>query len=450
MLLEDHELKPWREKMWCLPKIDDTYLARMRQSLIASRQAELQDRIGSLRAVLQHLEQPPAQGADSIAEEVSEFNKALPMGFSIRLIDSSNAVLYQSESFGSVRSLSAEEPVKTGTRVVQVKMCLSLLPVDEILGRLNRILVLSIPLVLLVASLGGYWLSKRALAPVQQMAMAARSIDLTDLSTRLPVPIPNDELRLLAGMWNEMLDRLQIGVERLQRFTSDASHDLRTPLATIRASAEIALRRNREPESYKDTLERILHQIDRATTLVEGLLTLARGDSGHFDMAFTKLDLCAVVRDSCDGLRPLAQAKNLDFGLTLPAGPVWVNGDPDVLMKVIAMLVDNAVRHTEAGSIRVQVESVSEQVLLTVQDTGSGISSDDLPHVFDRFYRGDKSRTSASGGSGLGLSIAKRLVELHQGTIAVQSPLDGGTRLLVRFPGAEASRRSVSISSLKA
>ncbi len=286
--------------------------------MIAARQAELQDRIGSLSAVLQHLEEPPAQGADSIAEEVSEFSKALPVGFSIRLIDASNAVIYQSESFGTVRSLEAEESARAGTRVVQVKMYLSLEPVDETLQRLNRILLLSMPLVLLVASFGGYWLSKRVLAPVHEMAMAAGSIDLTDLSMRLPVPIPNDELRLLAGRWNEMLDRLQSGVERIQRFTSDASHDLRTPLATIRASAEIALRRNREPESYKDTLERILHQTDRATNLVEGLLTLARGDSGHFDMVFSKVDLGALVRASCDSLRPLAQAKILEFGLTSP------------------------------------------------------------------------------------------------------------------------------------
>jgi signal transduction histidine kinase len=411
----------------CLGAFGATVWVGLRQSLITARQAELSSRIGSLRAVLQNLEEFPSEGTDNLAEEVSEFSRALPKGTSIRLLDASNSVIYQSNSFDTVRSLESEGSVKTGNRVIRIKMYLSLEPVDEILQRLNGILLLSIALVLVVASGGGYWLSKRALAPVREMAMAARSIDSADLSKRLPVPIANDELRLLAGMWNEMLERLQSSVERIQRFTSDASHDLRTPLATIRASAEIALRRNREPESYKDTLERILHQTNRATTLVEGLLTLARGDSGHFDMVLSPLDLCALVRDGCDGLRPLARAKHLEFCLALPAEPIWVNADPGALMKVIAILVDNAVRHTEAGSIRVQLERASEQAILTVQDTGSGIGSEDLPYVFDRFYRGDKSRTSANGGSGLGLSIAKRLVEFHRGTITVESPASGGT-----------------------
>ncbi len=418
----------------CLGAFGATVWLGLRQSLIAARQAELQDRVSSFRDVLLHLEVPPTEETESLAEEVSEFSAALPAGFSIRLLDASNSVLYQSKSFGAIPGLEAEDSVKVGTEVVTFKMYLSLEPVDEILQRLFRILLLSIPLVLLVASCGGYWLSKRALAPVREMAMAARSVDSADLSTRLPVPIANDELSLLAGMWNEMLDRLQSSVERIHRFTSDASHDLRTPLAATQALAEIALRRNREPESYRDTLRRILHQTDRAATLVEGLLTLARGDSGHFDVALSPLDLRALVQDACDNLRPLAQAKNLEFRLTLPQHPVWVRADQDSLMKVIAILVDNGVRHTAIGSIYVQLEPAAEKVVLTVQDTGSGISPDDLPHIFDRFYRGDKSRTSANGSSGLGLSIAKRLVEFQQGTLSVESSPGGGTLFFVHLP----------------
>ena len=420
----------------CLVAFGETVWLGLRQSLMAARRTELEERISSLRAVLQQPEEPPSQGADSLTEEVSEFSNALPSGFSIRLLDLSNTLLFQSKSSRPVRTLEREESVQAGTRRLKIKMSLSLEPVDEILRRLSRILFLSIPVALLAASTGGYWLSKRALSPVRKMAMAARSIDSADLSMRLPVPAANDELRLLAGMWNEMLDRLQNGVERIQRFTSDASHDLRTPLATIRASAEIALRKSREPEVYRDTLERIVRQTDRATTLVEDLLTLARADSGHLDLVLTPVDLRSWLSDACEGLRPLAQDKNLELRHSMPSSPVWVNADANALTRVIAILVDNALKNTEAGWIQVTLETLGCQTILKVEDTGSGIALGDLPHIFDRFYRGDQARSSVNGGSGLGLAIAKRLVEFHQGTIAVESKPGQGTRFFICLPRA--------------
>ena len=418
----------------CLAAFGATVWLGLRQSLMAARQTELEERMAGLRAVLEEWNEQPGQAAESLGEEVGEFCKALPSGFLVRVLGPANAVLFRSGPARPGRALEREDTLAAKTGKLSFKMAAPLESVDELLRRLGRILLLSIPLALLAASAGGYWLSKRALAPVREMAMAAGSIGSAGLSVRLPVPAAKDELRLLAGMWNEMLERLQGSVERIQRFTSDASHDLRTPLAAIRASAEIALRKNREPEAYRDTLARILQQTDRATALVEDLLALARADSGHADLALAPVDLCSALGGICDGLRPLAQGRNLELRQLLPAAPVWVEADLSALTRVMAILVDNALRNTEAGWILVQLETAEGEAMLSVEDTGSGIASADLPCIFDRFYRGDKSRASVTGGSGLGLAIAKRLVELHGATIAVEPKQAHGARFLIRMP----------------
>ena len=418
----------------CLVAFGVTVWFGLRQSLLETRQAELQERMNSLRGVLQAIPEAPAEGADGLADEVSEFSKASPSGFSLWLRDASNAVIFQSPSSPSARVLEREESARAGTLALTIRMSLSLAPDDEILARLSHILFWSIPLAILAASCCGYWLSKLALAPVRDMALAAQSINSSDLTLRLPVPPANDELSLLARKWNEMLDRLQGGIEKVQRFTSDASHDLRTPLATIRASAEIALRREREPESYRDTLSRIIGQADRATTLVEDLLTLARADSGTIDLVLLPLDLRSSLQEICETLRPLVQAKNLELRQSLPSSPVWVNANSNAMMRVVTILVDNAMKNTEAGWIQIHLQLTEVEAVLQVEDTGSGIASGDLAHVFDRFYRGDKSRTSVNGGSGLGLAIAKSLMEFHHGTIAVESQPRQGTRFVVRLP----------------
>lgn len=423
----------------CLAAFGTTIWIGLRQSLTAARQVELQERMGSLRAVLQQFEDQAHAKQENLQEEIEEFAKALPADFSLRVLDPWKALLYAPDSSRARRVLEREEVLQTEGRSLTLKMSVSLEPVDEILRQFSHIIFLSIPLALIVASVGGHWLSKQALSPVRDMAMAARSIDSANLSMRLPIPAADDELRLLAGMWNEMLERLQSGVERVQRFTSDASHDLRTPLATIRVSAEIALRRHRELESYRDTLERILLQTDRATILVEDLLLLARADRGHVDLELIPLDLGSSVSHICDNLRPLIERESLELRQSLPSNPVWINGNGSALARVIAVLVDNALKHTETGSIQIHLEATAHEAILKVEDTGRGIRSVDLPYIFDRFYRGDQSRTSVNGGSGLGLAIAKRLVESQLGSITVECEQGQGARFFVRLPLAPAS-----------
>jgi two-component system, OmpR family, heavy metal sensor histidine kinase CusS len=404
----------------------------LRQSLVTSRASALDGRMSALQAYLTRQDEP-ALGFDEAKEELGEFATALSADFALRLLDASGSVLYSSATSLSGRHLQQTLPVSAACKGCQIEMSISLAPVDEILGRLNRILAISIPLALLVASVGGYWMTRRALAPVRAMAEAARSVNSSDLSVRLPIPLPKDELRLLAEMWNGMLARLEDGVNRIRQFTADASHDLRTPLSAIYTSAEVTLRKRRNPEEYEETLKRILGQTERATALVEDLLTLARADSMNVDLILKPVELCSLLADTCKSLLPLAHAKALELRLKLPPDPVWVRADAAALQRLVAILVDNAMKNTDVGQIEVRLIDAVPFLSLEVEDTGSGITPEDLPHVFDRFYRGDKSRSSLKGGAGLGLAIAMWIVQSHSGDIQVESNL-GRTRFTIQLP----------------
>lgn len=406
----------------------------LRESLTSAKRLELEGRVTSLRRVLseQTLESSISDG--SLREELTEFSSGLPSDVSVQLSDSGGYSIFRTEATPSARSVEQVEIVQARGRSYQIKMTASLEPVDQILLRLSRILLFSIPFAVLASSLGGLFLGKRGLKPVTEMAFAAKAIGSGDLSSRLPVPAARDELSLLAEMWNEMLGRLESSVGRIRRFTSDASHDLRTPLATIRAAAEIALRRTRDPEEYRLTLESIIRQTDRASSLVEDLLALARADSGEPGMCFTLLDLASVASEACATLRPLAKAKKIDLQFLAPTGPVWVKGNKDALARVALALIDNAIKNTDEGTIEVLVEADGRSGTLMVRDPGRGIDAEDLPRIFDRFYRGDKSRNIAGGGFGLGLAIAKETITLHQGAIDVESVLGKGSRFVVSLP----------------
>jgi heavy metal sensor kinase len=405
----------------------------LRQSLLTRRANVLHDRAAALQAYLTRQDETPPLGFDELKEELGEFATALPADFAIRLLDAQGSVLYSSAKSLSGRSLQQTLPPEPACKRCQIEMSVSLAPVDEILGYLKRILAISIPLALLVASGGGYWMTRRALAPVRAMAEAARSVNSSDLSVRLPVPLPRDELRLLAEMWNGMLARLEEGVKRIRQFTADASHDLRTPLSAIYTSAEVTLRKRRSPEEYEESLKRILGQTERATALVEDLLTLARADSVNIDLIRKPVELCSLVAGTCKSLLPLAHAKGLELHLTLPPDPVWLHADAAALQRLLLILVDNALKNTDEGQIEVRLIDSGAVLSLEVEDTGRGISPEDLPHVFERFYRGDKSRSSVKGGAGLGLAIALWIVQSHAGEIGAESHL-GRTKFAIQLP----------------
>jgi heavy metal sensor kinase len=292
------------------------------------------------------------------------------------------------------------------------------------------------PIMLLLAAAGGYWLARRALAPVDEITRTARSLSADNLSSRLSVARTSDEIERLSTTLNEMLERLEGAFRRVARFTADASHELRTPLAVMRTTAEVALRAPEERSEARAALEQILAEVERTSHLTENLLLLAKADSGAGALQRQKVDLAAAIGEACTQAAVLAQVKGLTLATQLSGeNRLWVSGDPHALRRLFLILLDNAVKYTPAGGrIDVTVRDHGDSAVGEVRDSGIGIASDDLPHVFDRFYRTDRARSREHGGAGLGLAIARWIVEWHGGAITAVSELERGSRFEVRLP----------------
>jgi heavy metal sensor kinase len=290
------------------------------------------------------------------------------------------------------------------------------------------------PVMLLIAAAGGYWLARRALAPVDEITQTARFLTAEDLSKRLAVPQTGDELERLSTTLNEMIARLEAAFRRITRFTADASHELRTPLAVMRTTAEVALRAP-ERDEPRAALERIVAEVERASQLTENLLLLARADSGAVPLQKHNVDLVEAMREACTQVEVLARVKALKLDARLPDTGVWVAGDAQALRRLFLILLDNAVKYTPAdGCLEVSLRQQDGTALGVVADTGIGIPPEDLPHVFDRFYRADRARSRAQGGTGLGLAIGRWIAEAHGGEITVTSELGRGSVFTVRLP----------------
>ena len=311
-------------------------------------------------------------------------------------------------------------------------------PLDEALEALARfrlILLLAAPLLLMAASVGGYWLSSRALAPVDQISRAAQRISIENLADRLDVPRTGDQLQRLSDTLNATFSRLEASVRRMKQFTADASHELRAPISLIRTTAEVAVQRDRAAEEYRRALDDILEESERTSQVVDSLMLLARADSGKGTLECLPADARAVVRGAIEQGEKLAQNHALTFTACLPANPLPIEADSDALRRAILILIDNAVKYTpEGGAVKVELSARDGFAITSVSDTGIGIASGDLGHVFDRFWRADRARSREQGGAGLGLSIAKWIVEAHRGSIDVRSDLGKGSSFLIRIP----------------
>jgi len=234
-----------------------------------------------------------------------------------------------------------------------------------------------------------------------------------------------------------MLARLEAAVKRLSQFTADASHELRTPVALIRTTAELTLRRERTPETYREALRQIVAESDRMAHLIEDLLLLARADAGLPTLPLDRVELTPLVRDVCEQGQVLAQSRQLDISAQVPDEPVYVEANDPALRRLLLLLVDNAVKYTPAGGhITLSVDREPGAATVTVRDTGIGIPDSALPHVFERFYRVDESRNRDAGGTGLGLSIAKWIAERHHASLEAESVVGQGSAFRVRFPMA--------------
>jgi len=325
-----------------------------------------------------------------------------------------------------------------------VQIATSLDENDKQLGSLMAILLLVGPLAVGCTLGGGYLLARHALAPVERMAATADEITATQLDRRLHEPNPDDELGRLARTLNGMIARLERSFEEVRRFTADAAHELRTPLAILRNEAEVALRIPQESEQYRDCLENMLEEIDHLSRLSEALLFLFRADAGLGARARDLLSLDQIVREIADHMRVVAAEQHQELTVDAPS-PCHVLGNAEQLRRLLFNLLDNAIKFTPPdGTIGIRVECAQGQASVIVSDTGIGIAPEHLPRIFDRFYRVDSARGRRTGGNGLGLSICKSIAEAHQGFIEVVSQPGKGTQVTLTLPGTTSPSPRVS------
>lgn len=302
-------------------------------------------------------------------------------------------------------------------------------PVD----RLRVALLLFIPLLLILAGFGGWFLAGKSLRPLKDLTQHARTITVHHLNQPLSISNAGQEFQELIDVFNEMIRRLDTSFRQIKQFTADASHELRTPLTVVKGEAEVALRAERNSEAYRETLRRIVEEADYMTRIVESLLFLSRIDAGQLRLKGTRVNLTEIAKRVVEELGSWARGKNIRIS-THFTNTSFLWGDPERLAQLIRNLLDNSLKYTEpGGNISVEILQNASTVILTVSDTGIGIPASDLPRVFDRFYRVDKSRSRKIGGSGLGLSIVKWIVEAHRAQITVDSEEGKGTTVKVTF-----------------
>ena len=311
------------------------------------------------------------------------------------------------------------------------------LPLDSIAADLRlvrEVLFLATPLLLALAGFGGYLVAKRNLAPLGWMAEQARRISGSNLDTRLEIGRAAEELEVLSVSFNELLARLDQTFGSMRRFVADASHELRTPIAVIRGEADVALSQERSAAAYRETLTVILDESRRLSRLVDDLLNLARADAGNVQLQLREFYFGDLLRDCCRSVQAMAAARGVAVECQSPEDAPY-RGDEELLHRLAMNLLDNAIRHTPSGGrVGIALESGDAQLRIRVVDTGTGIAPEALPHLFDRFYRGDPARSRQDGGFGLGLAIVKWVAESHGGTVEVFSQPGAGSTFTVTLP----------------
>jgi heavy metal sensor kinase len=322
-------------------------------------------------------------------------------------------------------------------RAINVFIAHSLREEYQVLERFRNILLVSVPAVLILASLGGYFLARKSLAPVVSMAGSAARIGAANLNERLPVKNEKDELGNLATVFNSMLERLENSFEQQRRFMADASHELRTPIAIVRGESEVSLSREDRPQGeLRESLEIVHDESKRLTRIVEDLFTLARADAGQFKTNFRDLYLDEVLADCVRKVRVLADRKKISIDIS--AEEFLTAGDEQLLQRLFINLLDNAIKYNrESGKVTVAGRKNSDGYQVLVSDTGKGILPEEQSKIFERFYRVDKARSrpddAVLSGAGLGLSIAQWIAEIHHGKIELIDSGDSGSTFAVNF-----------------
>jgi len=354
-----------------------------------------------------------------------------------------SAVGYQTLGTGEARWRVYSQLIQSpdGRSVVWLQVAQSLAVLTKAVESLRTQILLGLPLILVLAGLGGYLMTDRALRPIDRITHTAQVISASQLSRRIGYTGPPDEVGRLATTFDRMLDRLQEAFERERRFTADAAHELRTPLTALKGRLGVVLNRPRTGAEYESALHDLEQEVDRLIHLSNDLLLLARLDQRRLPWRPQIVDLPELLHAVAEQVRPLADSKRIRLTEEVSSGlSIW--GDPDHLIRLFLNLLDNAVKYTPpGGQVTLQVAQEQTGVWVAIRDTGPGIPSEHLPHVFERFYRVGEDRSRESGGAGLGLAIAYEIARWHGGTIRVQSEPGHGTTFTVHLPSQPAGRR---------
>jgi signal transduction histidine kinase len=327
-----------------------------------------------------------------------------------------------------------DKPLKfNGDIIGWVRVGRSLQPLIKTLGNLKLIILISTPLYILFASLGGWFLAQRALRPIDYITKTAREIRKGNLTQRLMLPRTEDEVGRLATTFDEMLDKLESSISKEKRFASDASHELRTPVSIISAQVEQTLSGNKRSErDYRQALKKILMESKKMSYIISQLLMFYRGDEGKYELNFEILDLNMIVEEVANEFKGIASDNGIEINFEVKE-KVKIRADQTLITRLLINLIDNAIRFSKKdGKVNIVVFREKDFANIIVEDNGIGISKKDIPYIFDRFYRSDRSRTGQ--GTGLGLSIVKWIVDMHKGEIKVESEINRGSRFIVKLP----------------
>jgi heavy metal sensor kinase len=327
-----------------------------------------------------------------------------------------------------------------------VELGVSFGSIDEVLNRLLDLLALLLPVLIVCAAGGGYWLVTRALRPVDRLSQTAEQMSLQNLTLRLPVVPSGDALERLSISLNTMLGRLRDSVQTSRRFLADASHELRTPLTVIKGELqELAGESTVTQRDLRERVGSVLEEVARLEHLVSGLLVLSRLDAGESQRDWADVDLAELAFSTAEQMRLMADDRGIEIELSA-LRKALVRGDRARLKQIIVNLLDNAIRFTKrGGTVWLRTAADDMGVVLEVSDTGIGIPSASIPHVFDRFFRVDEARSREDGGAGLGLSIVKSICSVHCADIEVESRVEAGSCFRVTFPSP---RRSIAATAV--
>jgi heavy metal sensor kinase len=335
------------------------------------------------------------------------------------------------------------------TKIIQIAS--SLEEVEDALHKLFIILMITVPSALLVASLGGLFLAHKALKPVDNITQTARMITSQNLNQRIQPLKVKDEISRLIETFNEMISRLDQSFRQIKQFSSDASHELKTPLTILKGEAEVTLRKERTIQEYKQTLKSNLEEINRMSQIVDDLLLLSKADSGEIRLNKEDMNLTDILNEVIAQMSMLARSKNLYIETSNHHEDIHIFGDALRIRELFLNLIENGIKYTEeGGSINITLTKESlphegnepgltvgrqtEFIKIIFSDTGIGIAKENQERIFDRFFRVDKARSREQGGSGLGLSICKWIVKAHQGEIRVESEIGKGSSFIVKLP----------------